>query len=174
MWVVWIIAGIVGLLALAAGVLWLLGSRLPQEHTAARTIMLNRSPEEVWAVVADSPGHRDWVRGITGLERLPDRNGHEVWRQRMGRNSFVLETTDIEPGTRLVRTIADDHNFFGGSWEYLVSPHPGGTRVTITERGRVFHAIPRAMMEYALGKDTYLKRQLEDLAHKFGEPARFV
>jgi uncharacterized protein YndB with AHSA1/START domain len=170
---VWIAVGVVGLLLVAALVLHLLGSRLPEEHTAKASIVLKQPQQVVWDTIADIAGHKNWVKGLTKLERLPDRDNHPVWRQQMGRNSFTLMFSEIQPPTRMVGTIADDAQFFSGNWEYLVAPEDGGTRVTLTERGRVKHAIPRAMMEYLFGKDTYLKRHLRDLAAKFGEKATF-
>lgn len=172
MWL-WIVLGVVGLLVVAALVLHLLGKRLPEEHTASAAVTLNQPQQVVWDTIADIAGHKNWVKGLTRLERLPDRDGHPVWKQQMGRNSFTLVFSEIQPPTRMVGTIADDAQFFSGHWEYLVTPDGGGTRVNLTERGRVTHAIPRAMMEYIFGKDTYLKRHLRDLAAKFGEKAPF-
>ena len=90
----------------------------------------------------------------------------------MGRNSFVLETTEFQPPVRMVRTIADDHKHFSGSWEYVLAPDGEGTRLTLTERGRVNSPFARAMMSYMKMETYYLRKHLVSLAGKFGEVAR--
>jgi hypothetical protein len=168
-WALWVLIIAVGALVLAALILHLLGKRLPEDHVASKSILLKQSQQAVWDVISDIHGHKEWVKGITKLERLPDRDNHEVWRQTMGRNCFVLEFTSKQPPERMVGTIADENQFFSGDWEYVLKPESGGTRLTLTEHGRVKHAFARAMMEYFMGKDTYLKKHLQDLARKFGE-----
>ena len=165
----WIVLGVVGLIVLAAVVLQVLGKRLPEEHVASASVVLKQPRQAVWDVVSDIAGHKNWVKGLTKLERLPDRDNHEVWRQTMGRNSFVLVFTEKQPPERMVGTIDDEAQFFSGRWEYMLKDEGAGTRLTLTEHGRVKLAIPRAMMEYIMGKDTYLKKHLRDLAMKFGE-----
>jgi uncharacterized protein YndB with AHSA1/START domain len=172
MWV-WIALGVVAVIVLLVVVLSLLGSRLPEEHVATLTLRLNQKPQDVWETISDIGGHKNWARGITRIERLPDHDNHEVWRQHMGRNSFVLETTECQAPVRLVRTIADDHQMFSGNWEYEVGPDGEGTRVKLTEHGRVKGNVPRAMMHYLFGETLYLRRHLVSLAGKFGEQARF-
>jgi uncharacterized protein YndB with AHSA1/START domain len=170
MWMLWIVLWIIGLVVLAVLVLYILGKRLPEEHVASASVVLSRPRQAVWDVISDIAGHRKWVKGLDDIERLPDRDGCEIWRQRMGRNSFVLVFREKQAPERMVGTIDDDNQFFSGRWEYLLTEEPRGTRVKLTEYGRVRLAIPRAMMEYMMGKDTYLKKHLRDLAAHFGEP----
>ena len=171
MWV-WIVLGIIGLLVALVVVLRFLGSRLPEEHVASLTLRLKQRPHVVWETIADVAGHKNWARGVTKVERLPDRENREVWRQHMGRNTFVLETTVCQPPVHLVRTIADDHQMFSGDWEYEVQPNGEGTRVRLTEHGRVNNPVARAMMHYMGGEKMTMRRHLTALAGKFGEQAK--
>lgn len=172
MWL-WIALAIVALLVLFILMMSVLGRRLPEEHVASLTLTLDQKPHDVWSAIADIAGHKNWVRGITRIERLPDRENHEVWRQRMGRNSFVLETTVCQPPVHLVREVVDDHHAFSGEWEYELSSNGEGTRVKLTEHGRVPNPIFRAMMHYMFGETTTIRGHLTALAAKFGEQARF-
>lgn len=165
----WIILGVIGFVLLAMAVLHILGKRLPEEHIARASVLLKQPRQAVWDVISDIAGHKNWVKGLTALERLPDRDNHEVWRQRMGRNSFVLVFTEKRAPERMVGTIDDEAQFFSGRWEYVLTDEGRGTRLTLTEHGRVKLAIPRAMMEYMMGKDKFLKQHLRDLAARFGE-----
>ena len=173
---------IVGILVLLlAGALTFLhfkGKSLPLEHTAFAIIQLNNSPEELWQVITDVARKPEWFKGLTKVERLPDRNGHTVWRETMGRNAFTVEDTVVEPPRKLVRVIADDQGPFSGSWEFLLIPVPSkdagkpAVKVRLTERGKIHYTIPRAIMAM-FGEDMYLKKYLKALATKFGQPAAF-
>jgi hypothetical protein len=168
----WVVLGVIAMFVLLIVTLRLLGSRLPEEHVASMTLKLSRKPQEVWDVIADVAGHKHWARGVTKVERLPDRENHEVWRQFMGRNSFVLMTAVSQPPLHLVRTVEDDHHHFGGDWEYELSPDGEGTRLKLTEHGRVPNPVFRAMMHYLFGETTTIKQYLASLAGKFGEKPR--
>src|SRR5206468_12576425 len=52
-----------------------------RSHVAARSLRSKRSPEEVWAVVSDFAAVPSWHPEIKTVERLPDRDGHDVWRE---------------------------------------------------------------------------------------------
>jgi hypothetical protein len=149
-----------------------LGRKLPEEHVASLTLRLSQPQRLVWETVSDLGGHKNWAKGETKVERLADRDNHEVWRQHMGRNSFVLLTAECHPPQRLVRTIDDDNKFFSGDWTYELSPDGEGTRVKLTEHGRVSSSVARAMMHYLFGEKTYMRKHLVSLAQKFGEQAR--
>ena len=175
MWLLWAGGALVGVLLLLLLVLWLLGRGIPEAHVMSVTLHLGKTREEVFAVLADSAGIPTWDQGVDRVERLADRGGHEVWRWTMGRNAMVLETTRCEAPAVLVRTIADDAKIFSGDWTYELSAEGGGCSLLLTEHGRVHVAIPRAMMKYVpaiADPAMYLRRHLERLAGKFGEPPR--
>lgn len=170
----WILVGlsvpviVVVLLCLAA---WFVGRRLDADHVSQGVLRLRRRPEEVFALIADVRSYPSWNR-MTGVERLPDDAGREVWRQRFGRNSVVTVTTVNDPPRRFQQTIADDHKFFSGTWTYEIAPTAEGCTVTLTEHGTVHHAIPRFMMKFVVDPALYLKGQLRAMATKFGEEPR--
>lgn len=172
MWL-WIVLAIVALLVLLVVVMSVLGRRLPEEHVGSLTLTLKTKQQDVWEAISDIAGHKNWVRGITKMERLPDRENHEVWRQRMGRDSFVIQTTVSQPPVHLVREVVDDHHQFSGDWEYELSSNGDGTRVRLTEHGRVTNPFFRAMMHYMFGETATIRGHLSALAAKFGESARF-
>jgi len=172
---VWIGLGVVLLLAVFLVLAYVLGSRLPEEHVATMSLRLNQRPDAVWGLIADVEKHPSWSPGVNRVERKPDRNGHEAWQQTMGRNSFVLETTEKRApeggrGGVLLRTITDNNGPFMGSWRYEVAPDGGGTRLRLTEAGRVKSPIPRYIM-HLMGETMYLKSHLKAVAKRFNEPS---
>lgn len=171
----WIALGLLAALALLLLALHLLGRRLPEGHVVAATLRLGKPAAEVFAVLDDTAGIPAWDRGVDRVERLPDRDGRETWRWSMGRNRMVLSVTRREPPARLVRTIADEAQFFSGDWTYELAADGAGCTVRLTEHGRVHVAIPRALMHYlprVADPCLYLRRHLTRLAERFGEPAR--
>ncbi len=108
----------VGLILLAAGVLGVLGRRLPAEHTSSGSIELGASQEAVYTLINDIGKFPEWCKDFTKMERLPDENGKETWRQFMGRNSFKSVNETMEPPRRVVhprqkiqRRMHDYHSF---------------------------------------------------------------
>ncbi len=175
----WITLPILAMLGLVALFLHLKGKSLPAEHTSFAVIQLSNTAEDVWDTIADAARQPEWFKGLKKVERLPDRNGHTVWKQTMGRNAFSLEETVFEPPRRLVRQITDLKGPFSGSWEFLLIPvpskdpaRPAAVKVRITERGKIDYTIPRAVMAM-FGEDMYLKQYLKALARKFGQDAAF-
>jgi len=165
---------LVALLVIAFATLNALGKKLPEAHEIEAKLRLEKSPREVWDVLSNTAGVPSWDKGVDRVERLADKDGHEVWRWFMGRNRMILEITEAVPEKRLVRTIADEAKIFSGVWTFDLATEGKGTIVTLTEHGSVHPAIPRAMLHYLpriADPAMYLKRHLSRLAGKFGEVA---
>ncbi len=148
------------------------GTLLPERHVATRTLTLARTPDTVWTALTDSALQLRWRPDLLGLDRLPDRAGRPVWRERSSDGTLVLETTEALRPVRLVRTIVDDGGPFGGTWEYALRRVPEGAELTITERGFVRNPAFRFLARFVFGYTRTLDGQLERLAAWFGEPAR--
>lgn len=167
MWLLYSALILVGLVLLAAGVLGVLGRFLPKEHTSSGSIDLDAPQEQVYALINDIGAFPDWCKDFTRMERLPDQDGKERWRQFMGRNSFTSVNELMEPPRRVVRRVDDDNKLFGGTWDHVIEPTgPSACRLTITERGHVNSDIPRAMMHYIIGEDYTIKKFLKAVKAK--------
>ena len=166
-----LIAGMVLLLLILTGI----GATLPETHQASRTLHLSQSPEAVWEVITNRPEEPSWRNDVTSMERLPDRNGNQVWREvyRSG-DSVVLETIESQPPGRLVRRIADDEGPFSGTWTYTVRGTDGGSTVNIEENGRVPNPFFRFVSKYVIGHELFLDTYLKALARKFGDEPRIT
>jgi hypothetical protein len=194
--IVWIAGSLVGLLVLVLIVLWLLGKRVPEAHVATMHLDLKARPEAVWQLVSKIEDYPTWAAGVTKVVRLGDPSqggggggasfptsvgGQFTVRMHMGRNSFVLRTTEFRPPTMqegdagagvLTREIIDDKGPFTGSWHYRVIRGPAGTtKLTLTERGCVSQAIPRACMKHFFGYFIYLRKHLGSVALKLSDSA---
>lgn len=167
--IIYLLVIVAGLLLVAFGVLGVLGSRLPETHTSTVTLEVPQARQVVFTLLERVEDMPSWVPSITKVERLADKNGLPVFRQHMGRNSFVTETAVHEPMRRIQRDITDDLGPFSGSWDHVLDEAgPGRTKVTLTEVGRVKSPVPRAIMHYFMGEDMYLKKFAADLTKKCG------
>jgi|SRR5919108_908643 uncharacterized protein YndB with AHSA1/START domain len=165
------IAWIVLLLVVLFDIGLLLGMRLPREHTAVRTMRMGAPRQAVWQAITDFAKQPEWRSNLKSVERLPDRNGLQVWRENykhMGSETLITE--QFIPPTYLVRTIADDRGPVSGSWEFslLTNPVGGGTAITLTERGQVRNPFVRFVANDIL-RYRYMDEYLRQLAAKFGE-----
>lgn len=149
------------------------GATLPVAHAAASMARFRQTPEALWATVSDFPGMAGWRRGVTSVERLPDRDGKPVWLVRGGSGEMPLMVVESEPGTWLKTVIPPDANLpFGGTWSWQLSPADEVTVVTIIEQGEIYNPLFRALARVVFGYHGTLNEALEDLGRKFGEDVR--
>ena len=123
-WVIWTIVTLVGLV----GVMALAGYLLPVGHEASRSAEFNKPPEAVFALVSDLNNYRSWW------------DGAEV-------KSEVVES--VAP-TKLVTKVVGETQF-GGTWTFEITPTPGGSRLTITERGEIYNPVFRILAKLVFG-----------------------
>jgi uncharacterized protein YndB with AHSA1/START domain len=122
-----------------------IGLLQPASHTATHAATLAAPPEQVWATITDFERQPAWVPEITGVERLPDRDGRPSYREDFDGFTATTVVTVFDPPRRLVKEILPG-GAFSGSWTWDLVPEADGTLLTITERATVRNPIFRAMM----------------------------
>jgi Polyketide cyclase / dehydrase and lipid transport len=166
-WILIVVAVPLAVAALAA----LVGALLPKAHSASRRATFRRSPETLWRVLTDHAAMASWRTDLRKIERLPDRDGHEVWQEtdKRGRK-LPLETIEAVPPRRLVGRIADPTLPFGGTWTFEIAPAgAGGSTLIITEDGEIYNPFFRFVARFILGYTATIESYLKALAAKFGE-----
>ena len=143
----WIVIGLTAIVGIVALML-IAGMFVPKAHTATVVANLAKSPDEVWAVIADIPRVPEWFKEVSAAERLPDRDGHAVWKETYGGDfdATVVHTIEQKP-LKLVREIQPG-GAFHGSWTFDLMPTADGTRLTVTEHGVVENLFFRGMMVF--------------------------
>jgi len=170
----WLIRAVGVLVALVLGVL-VAGLLLPEEHHASRTVATKQSPQAIWDAINDHASEPGWRADVANVTSLGERTGKPVWREDYkDGNKVTLMTTESKPLTRMVRELTDLDGPFSGRWEIDITPTPEGSRVTITEIGKVSNPIFRFVSKYVIGHTTFMERYLTGLAGKFGEPPQFI
>lgn len=164
-WVLISLAVIAGLVLLIALIGWL----LPKGHVASAKADFKQSPEALWNAITDVESFTSWRSDLKKVERLPDRDGHAVWREWNSGGEMTLETTSANPPNLLVMRIADENLPFGGTWSYEISRAGDVTSLKITENGEVYNPIFRFMARFIFGHHSTIETYLKNLGRKFGE-----
>ena len=143
-WVLIAVGIIVALIVLVT----VIGAFLPREHTASRAIVLREPPEAVWATIRNLEGIAAW---------FPE-----------GARVKVEVAEERRPAKLVTRIVPEPRAPFGGTWTYEIQPAPGGSRLTVTERGWI-GVPPFRVVAHLMGLDATIKSYLTALARKFGE-----
>jgi len=167
-WVLIVLGAVLGLVALMT----LIGAFVPREHHATSTITLHQAPDSVWKVIRDFGGIPAWWPAIKESVRQPDKDGHEVWRQKMSGWDVPLIVIESTPGRRLVTEIdTSAGGAFGGTWTYELAPDSAGTKISVTEAGWIGNPIFRFLSRFVFGYYGSLDAYLKALAKRFREDA---
>ena len=168
---IYIVVGVIGGLILLVGIVALIGSRLPKSHVASRSILLHKSPQEVYAVVRDFGSAPQWRSDVKQME-VEAPPGGPVYFREVGKNDTInYELVEDVPAQRMVTRIRDTNLGYSGQWTYLFAAENGSTRVTIREDGEVSNVIFRFMSRYVFGHTATIDSYLTSLAKRFGEEA---
>lgn len=160
----WSLGGLAALIA----IMTVIGATFPQDHSFTGTESIGRPPAEVWATITDFAHQTAWNPLVKGVERQPDRDGKEVWRElSTGSPPMTLVTLESEASRRLVRSIDDEKKVFSGRWTFELEPADGGTAIRITEDATVKNPFFRFMVRM-VGPGQYIRRYLAGLKSKLG------
>lgn len=146
-----------------------LGNRLSANHTASRSISINRRVSEVYGTVRDLPNHTSWRPGLKSIEILPAEGGPIRFRENGSNGTVTYEITEDVPDRRMVTTIIDRDLGYSGSWTYNFEPQGEGTFLSITENGEVSNLVFRFMSNYIFGHTAGIDAYLKALSQHLGE-----
>ena len=138
-WLLLAVGGLAVLIAIVAGV----GSLLPRNHKASRTLRLRRPPQDVWNAVT----------AATGASSVP------------------VDLVESTPPYRLVTKVKETEKNFGGTWTIAIAGEPMGSTLTITEDGWVANPIFRFMAKYVFGHHATMDSILKQVAKTLNETA---
>lgn len=167
--VIYIVVAVVVALVLLVGIMVLIGSRLPKNHVASRSIFLRKPPQDVYAVIHDFASMSKWRSDVkkVDVEALP--GGPVYFREDSKHGTVNYELIEDVPNQRMVTKIRDTDLGYGGQWTYTLAAENGGTRVTIREDGEVSNVLFRFMSRYIFGQTSTIDSYLTSLAKHFGE-----
>jgi len=156
------------LIVAVLAVVFVVGYRLPEQHTATRDRIFSATPERIFKEIATVSAYPKWRSGVQGVQMLPDSQGmaHFTEQDMTGDVAYVFE--HVVPNRQLVLTISDTKLPYSGSWTFDLTPVSGGTQVSITEEGAVHNPIFRFMSRYVYGHFKTIDGYLADLDKRLG------
>ena len=162
-WLVGLVVGLVALVAVVVGV----GLLLPEKHRVSESARFRVSAEQLWEVITNYGAYPTWRSCVSAVERLPDANGHPVWKETDSHSGGIpYETVESVPNKRLVRRIADPKLPFGGTWTLDLEATPEGVALIITEDGEVYNPVFRFVSRFIFGHTKNIHGYLNDLQTK--------
>ena len=167
-----IVVSLVALLVTVVALIALIGSTLPREHVASRSIVLHKTPAEVYGVVRDFSSAPRWRTDLKKVEVMTQTDGRVHFREEGKNDTVNYEVVEDVPGQRLVTRILDTDLGYSGKWTYEFPAEGTGTRLTITENGVVSNVVFRFLSKYAFGHTATIDNYLASLAKHLGEAAQ--
>lgn len=167
-----IVGVIVAIVVLLAAIAAIVGSRLPKDHTASRSILLHQSPRQIYDVIRDFDSAPAWRADVKRIEVQNQPGGKLHFREESTHGTVNYEVAEDVPAQRLVTRILDTDLGYSGKWTYEFIPEGEGTRVRITEEGEVSNVLFRFMSRYVFGHTATLDSYLTSLAKRFGEDVK--
>ena len=167
-----VVAGIIVVLVLLAGIVALVGSRLPKEHVASRSILLRRSPAAVYAVIRSFEHAPKWRSDVKQVDVETGLNGAVYFRETGSNGTVNYELVEDVPPQRMVTRIRDTDLGYSGQWTYTLTEENAGTRLTIREDGVESNIFFRFMSRYVFGHTATVDAYLTALAAEIGEESK--
>jgi hypothetical protein len=135
---------VLGALAVLVVLIAVIGSRLPRDHAASRSLTVRRTPQEVWTAVT----------------------------QATAASSVPVDVVEQDPPRRLVTRVKESEKMFGGTWTIAIVPDAStgsGCTLTITERGWVANPIFRFLSRFVIGHHASMDGILKQVAAALNE-----
>lgn len=161
----------VAVAVIAAGV-YITGSLLPEEHTVIRSTVLDQSRGTVWNLITDNEKMKDWMPETKEVKELPkSKDGNEMWRfEDKSGHYMVVENTVTKAQAQLTSHIVETDYPFGGDWIFtLEDAGKDKTKLTLTEKGKIYNPFCRFLSHFIMGYDQGVEKFLEAVAKKFNE-----
>ena len=150
----WILIALAVIVTLVT-ILFVLGITAPKEHTATVTQRFAASDSAIYRIASDFEQVPSWFSEVRSVRRIADVDGRAAYRENYGGFEVTNVVRELTPHRRIVREILPE-GAFSGSWTMDLAPDGDGTRVTLTEQGRVENVFFRAMMRFGDNRKTML------------------
>lgn len=164
----WVLV-VVAALLMMAGVVVIMGARLPEAHVAAVEARYSADPAKVYALIINVADGPRWRTGLQKVEVLSGPDEPLRWRETADWGTLTFLQEAAEPEKRVVARIADTSEGFGGTWTYELTQTGGGTRLLVTEHGEVHNPVFRFLSKYVFGHYRSLETYVTDLGRSLGE-----
>jgi uncharacterized protein YndB with AHSA1/START domain len=162
----WILRIIVILIAVIV-LLSVVGLLFPRDQSFTRSVQIAQPPQAVWNVLTDCITLPSWRPEVTICERMPDENGHAIYRliSRSG-GATTIEVDETIPHQSLAIRVLGIPAGGKLTWIFNLTSMNGGTQVSLTQNDSMADLPARIFFRASVRTqkaDTFLR----ELAAKF-------
>lgn len=147
-----------------------IGSVLPVEHSSSLERVFKTSPRTIYSMIRDFKQYPAWRPNLKNIEEISSTSWKETdSHKEIMTYSFIRDQKDV----LIESKIMDEDKPFGGSWTFELASVEGGTKLKITENGKVFSPVFRFFSKFVFGHtatiDTYLDYMEKELQRRAGQ-----
>ena len=164
----WILTAL-GVAALCIAAVYIAGISTARTHRASIEVTYAAAPDTVYSRIRDVARGAGWRTGLERVDVLSAAGQPMRWRETADWGTLTFEHVVDEPPRRIAARIVDDGQGFGGRWTYDLTPNGSGTRLVITEDGRIDDPLYRFVARWMMGYHASLETYARDLGRSLGE-----
>lgn len=158
---------IIGIVVAIPTLIYIVGSLLPQSHSATMSNYFDVSNERMLDTITDIKSYPEWRSNLEKVELLSDSTESLRWREYYSNNDPLTFKVITHDSSKFVAKIDNNDLPFSGTWTYQLNETRNGTQLTITEDGEVYNPFYRFVSKFIMGHDTTIKQYLSDLKKNF-------
>ncbi|PJZ52187.1 LIC10604 family protein [Leptospira adleri] len=135
-----------------------IGASLPVEHSSSLERVFATSPDRIYSLIRNYKDYPSWRPNLKKIEEIASSS----WKETDSHNDVMTYSFIQDRRNELVESkIMDEDKPFGGSWTFELSSVSNGTKLKITENGKVFSPVFRFFSKYVFGHTATIQSYLE-------------
>jgi hypothetical protein len=162
--------GLVAIVVVLIGIVYIDGATLPVNHTTSITGTIPAPPAKVFALIANPAAGPIWRPAVKSVQILAPVYGPQGdldhWVEDLGHGqTMTFLAVRSEPPTRRDVLLDLPGASYGGTWIYELTPGPtpNTTTLKITETGFIKPPLYRFMMHHVFGMTHNLDQYMADM-----------
>jgi uncharacterized protein YndB with AHSA1/START domain len=157
-------------IVLVVGCVFIMGYRLPQNHSVSVEKEFAYPPDKVYGWVSSPSSYPKWRSGVQKVEILADSEKMQRFREVGLHDEITYVVEQNVPNKLYVTRIAQQGLSYGGAWTFEFEPTAKGTNLRITEDGEVYSPFFRFVSHYIMKPTGSINSYMHDLEKKLSAP----
>ncbi|AOP35435.1 polyketide cyclase [Leptospira tipperaryensis] len=135
-----------------------IGASLPVEHSSSLEQVFPASTDRIYSLIHNFKEYPSWRPNLKKIETISSSS----WKETDSHNEVMTYSFVQDRKNELVESkIMDEDKPFGGSWTFELSSVSEGSKLKITENGKVFSPVFRFFSKYVFGHTATIRTYLE-------------
>ncbi|WP_061249940.1 LIC10604 family protein [Leptospira alstonii] len=143
-----------------------IGASLPVDHSSSLERIFPANQNTIYGLIRNVKEYPSWRSNVKNVEEIFSDSWKETYSDGEATAfSFVQDQRD----KFIESKIMDEDKPFGGSWTFELSSVAGGTKLKITENGKVYSPVFRFFSKFVFGHTATIKEYLDFMDKRIGE-----